>query len=104
MVEIEKNERYFSLITLEGLRDWKSRNVSFTIDFEIVGHGPHTMPQYHMRIEQGGKKYVLVAARFGKGGPNVRVLNLFPAVISMHREFGVDEELSLPVPPSSTSE
>ena len=104
MTEILKQKRNLSLITLEGLRDFVKQEVEFEYRFDHIGYGAKKMPNYHMYVYRENEEHILVVAKVGSKGPTVRKLNLFPAVVSIHREFGNDSSLDVFVTSESTDD
>lgn len=95
MFEILQKKRNLSLITLEALREFRRDGIDFEYYFECVGASARGMPQYNMYINQGQDQFLLVGAKVTRSGPKIRNLNLFPAVVTIHNEFGDGEDINL---------
>ncbi len=89
MSETLKHQRSISLITLEGLRDFVKSKTPFEYEFVLVGFSAASgVPQYQMLVYAKDEKYILVVSKVDKAGPKIRLLLLYPAITSIHQEFG----------------
>ena len=95
MNETFKYKRKPDLIALEGLRAFVKNNEKFKYSFILVGFSDRGMPQYQMRITKGDEILYLCAKNISRSGAVLRLLNLYPAVVSIHQEFGQGSELPI---------
>lgn len=87
-------ERHQTLVTVEAVRQWRSKGTEFFCRYDLVEFNANGAPVYNCVYLVGGEEKILVPEKARSDGTiQERKLTFFPGLFNLHRKFGDGTQL-----------